>query len=73
LSDNAGAEPARRLVCHSTIEDQIHLVWPSKIEVLADHVLEEQAAVNGSVEHLGQGELGLQDGKNPSLDLTIHG
>jgi hypothetical protein len=51
-----------RAVCHSAIEDQLDLVWPSKIEVIADHLLEEQAPVDWSVEHLGQGELGLQDG-----------
>jgi hypothetical protein len=30
LSDDAGVEPARRAVCHSAIEDQLDLVWPSK-------------------------------------------
>jgi hypothetical protein len=43
------------------IEDRLHLFWATQVEVLADHVLEEQAPVHRPVEHLGQGELGLQD------------
>jgi hypothetical protein len=38
-----------------------HLIGPAEVEVLADHLLEEQAPVDGLGEHLGQGELGLQD------------
>ena len=43
------------------VEDQLHLVGAAEVEVLADHLLEEQAAVHRPVEHLGERELGLQD------------
>ena len=44
------------------VEDQLHLVGPAQVQVLADDFLEEDAAGQRSVQHLGQGELGLQDG-----------
>ena len=43
------------------VEDQLHLVGPAEVQVLADDLLEEDAAVQRPVEHLGQRELGLQD------------
>jgi len=49
------------LADQSAVEDQADLVGAAQVEVVPDHVLEEQPAGHGSVEHLGQGELGLQD------------
>jgi hypothetical protein len=37
------------------------LLGATEIEVLADHLLEEDAAVHRAIEYLGQGKLGLQD------------
>jgi hypothetical protein len=45
----------------SAVEDQPDLVRPAQVEVVPDHLLEEDPAGHGLVEHLGQGELGLQD------------
>src|SRR6516165_4293963 len=61
LRDDAGAKSARRAICDLAIEDQFNLLRASKIEVLTDYVLEEQAAVGRSIEHLSQGEFGLED------------
>ena len=61
MSDDAGTEAARRAIRDLAIEDQLNLLWTSKIEVLTDHVLEEQPAVGRSIEHLSQREFGLQD------------
>ena len=52
---------ARRPAGDPAIEDQLNLLGTAEVEVLADHLLEEQAAVHRPVEHLGQRELGLQD------------
>jgi hypothetical protein len=61
LRQDAGPEPPRRLAGDLAIEDQLDFLRASEIEVLADHLLEEQPAVQRPIEHLGQGELGLQD------------
>src|SRR5271157_2665662 len=61
LGDHAGAEPPRRLLGDPPLEDQLHVIGPADVEVLADHLLEEHAAGVGSVEDLGQGELSLKD------------
>ena len=42
-------------------KDQLHVIGPADVEVLADHFLEEDAAGGGTVEDLGQGELSLKD------------
>ena len=42
-------------------EDQPDLVGAADAQVVQDHLLEEQPPGDGPVEHLGQGELGLQD------------
>jgi hypothetical protein len=51
----------RRITPCWPIEDQAHFLGATEIEVLADHLFEEQAAMHGPIEHLGQRELGLQD------------
>lgn len=45
----------------ATSKNQLHVVRASEIEVLTDHFLEEHAPLGGAIEHLGQGEFGLQD------------
>ena len=45
----------------SAVEDQAHLVGAADVEVVADDLLEEDPPRHRLVEHLGQGELGLQD------------
>src|SRR5262245_57761778 len=59
--DNAGARWYRLPPSGSAVEDQLHLLWSTEIEVLMDHVLEKQAAVLRLVKYLGQRELGLQN------------
>ena len=61
LGDHAGAEPTRRLLGDPPLEDQLHVIGPADVEVLADHFLEEDAAGGGAVEDFGQGELSLKD------------
>ena len=61
LGDDTGAKSPRRLTADLAVEDQLHLLRSAEIEVLTDHLLEEQSAVHGLLEHLRQGELGLQD------------
>ncbi len=53
LGEDTGAEPPRRPAIDLAIEDQLHLLRPAEIEVLTDHLLEEQSAVHRPVEHLG--------------------
>ena len=43
------------------VEDQADLVGAADVEVVADDLLEEDPPRHRLVEHLGQGELGLQD------------
>ena len=62
LGEDAGAEAARSGTDDPAVEDQLDLVGAAEVEVLANDLLEEQAAVHGLVEHLGERELGLQDG-----------
>ncbi len=54
LGDDAGAELPRCPAGDGAVEDQPDLLWATQIEVLADHLFEEEAAVHGPVEHLGQ-------------------
>jgi len=49
----AGVDPA--------VEDQRHPVGAPHIQVLGDDGLEEGPPRGGTVQHLGQGELGLED------------
>ena len=43
------------------MENQLHLIRPAEVEILADDFFEEPAAGAGPIEHLGQREFGLQD------------
>src|SRR3954452_4193992 len=61
LGDDARAKQARGLAADPAIEDQLHLLGPPDIEVFTDHLLKEHTTVYWQVEHLREGELGLQD------------
>ena len=52
---------APSFVPQAAVEDQPDVVGAPDAQVVPDHLLEEQPPRNGPVEHLGQGELGLQD------------
>src|SRR6202008_3335377 len=61
LRDHPGAKAGFRRARYPGIEDEFDLLRAAEIEVLADHLLEEHATMQGSVEDLGGGELRLQD------------
>ena len=53
--------PMTAAVVDPPVEDQRDPVGAAHVQVLADDCLEEHPARGGPVQHLGQGELGLQD------------
>jgi hypothetical protein len=61
LGQNARAEAPRRATGDTPVEDQLHLIGSAEIEILPDDLLEETTPRDRPIEHLGQGELGLQD------------
>src|SRR5215831_12429416 len=61
VGNDTGAELPRRAAAHLAVEHQADLAGAADIEVLADHLLEEDAPRDRLIEHLGQRELGLQD------------
>src|SRR5262245_30199012 len=61
LGDHASAEPPWCLFGDPSLEDQLHVIRPADVEVLADHLLKEHTAGVWPVEHLGQRELGLKN------------
>ena len=63
LGDDAGVERARRAFANPPLEDQADLGRSPQIEVFADDRLEQVTPGQGPVEHLGAGELRLQDGQ----------
>ncbi len=67
LGDDAGVKRPRRAFGDPPVEDQADLLGPSQIEVLADDLLEQMAPGQWPVEHLGAGELRLQDGELKSV------
>jgi hypothetical protein len=48
----SGAERRPHAARHPAIENELDLLGPAEVEVLADHLFEEQAAVHRPVEHL---------------------
>jgi hypothetical protein len=56
-----GTEPRLGVARYPSIEDELDLLGAAEVEVLADHLFEEQAAVHRPVEHLSGRELRLQD------------
>jgi hypothetical protein len=63
LGEDAGARGLAPGPLGTAAEDELDLVGAAEVEVLADHLLEEQAAVQGAVEDPGVGDLKLQDGE----------
>src|SRR5258706_5992187 len=61
VGHHPGAEARPRIARYPAIEDELNFLGSAEVEVLADHLFEEQAAVHGAVEHLGDRELRLQD------------
>ena len=61
LGDHAGPESSRRRLGDPSAENQLDVIRPTDVQVLADHLLEEHAAGSGTVQDLGQGEFGLED------------
>jgi hypothetical protein len=61
LGHNAGAEAAGGAVGHAPTEDELDLIGAADVEILADDVLEEDAAGDRLVEDLRERELGLED------------
>jgi hypothetical protein len=45
----------------AAVEDQTDLVGAADVQVVADDLFEEDPPRHGPVQHLGQGELSLQD------------
>ena len=61
VGDDAGAIPRGCASVDAPVEDQLHVVGPAHVEVLAHHLLEEDPPLRGPVEDLGQSELGLEN------------
>ena len=61
FGEDAGAKLAGRAAGDAPIEDQLHLIRTTDVEILANHFFEETAARERPIEHLGQRELGLQN------------
>ena len=61
LGEYARAKPPRRVLFHEALEDQLHLVGPAEVQVLADNVLEKEPARLRAVQHLGERKFRLQD------------
>ena len=61
VGEDAGAPASGGAAGDPAIKDQLDLIGPAEIEVLADHLFEKQPAVHRAIEHLGQRKLGLKD------------
>src|SRR5260370_1237276 len=65
VGDHAGGEGAGGAVFAAAVdgsaEDQADAVGSAQVEVVTDDLLEEDPPGDGLVEHLGEGEFGLQD------------
>ena len=61
LGDHARPEPTGGAPRDAPVEDELDLVGSSEVEMLADHLLEEDPPAQRSVQHLGQRKLGLED------------
>ena len=57
----AGSIPRGGALGDAPVEDELHMVGTAEVEVLAHDLLEEDPPLDGPVEHLGEGELGLED------------
>src|SRR6266508_6078969 len=63
LGEDPRAETPRRLSGDPAIKDQLHPVRPAEVEVVPNEILEEQPAAQRAIQHLGEAELGMQDGQ----------
>src|SRR6266566_4238423 len=61
--DDTGTETTWGGTDDPAAEDELNVVRTAEVEVLADHLLEEDPAGLGSIEDLGEGKLGLEDGE----------
>ena len=61
VGDDAGAIPRGGASVDAPVEDQLHVVGATHVEVLAQHLFEEDPSLRRSVEHLGPSELRLQN------------
>src|SRR5436190_2270546 len=63
VGEDPGAELARGPAGDAAMENQLHLIGPADVEILADDFLEETATGVGAIEHLRQRKFGLEDGE----------
>src|SRR5262245_38478807 len=61
MSDQAGAKACLGIVRNASVEDQLHVLGATQVEIVAQHLLEKEPARERSIEHLGPRELGLLD------------
>jgi hypothetical protein len=59
----ARARPPGRSLGGAPVEDQLHLIRPPDVEALANHLFDEDAATERSIQDLGQRELRLKRGR----------
>ncbi len=59
LADNARAERTWCSLGHAKLEDQLQVIGPTQVEVLAKHLLEEDPTMHGSIHDLREGKLDL--------------
>ena len=53
LGNNAGAEAPGCPACDAALQDELHFLRTADVQVLADHLLEENAAMDRPVKNLG--------------------
>jgi hypothetical protein len=61
--EHPGPKTPRCLLRHTAAKDQLDHVRTADVEILPDDLLGQNAATQRTVQDLGQGELGLQDGQ----------
>ena len=63
-AEDAGAEGSFTAAPgQAFVKQQLHLLGTAQVELVADHLLKELAAVQGPVEDFGAAHLELQDGE----------
>jgi hypothetical protein len=63
VGEHPGSKTPRCLLRHTAAKDQLDHVRTADVEILPADLLQEDAATQRTVQDLGQGELGLQDGQ----------
>lgn len=70
-AEDAGPEGVLALVLgKALVEEQLHPLGTAEVELVADDLLEELAAMEGPVEDLGAAHLKLQDGELVDIALV---